>query len=135
MNLLLDTNIFLEVLLGQEKAEDSAALLCANQRFSLFMTDFSLHSIGVLLFRRRNFDVFSEFVGDLDTAGIQVLSLPRAEISSLSAVASSNSLDFDDAYQYETARRYGLTLVSFDGDFDRTEIKRMTPRDVLDRPL
>lgn len=36
-------------------------------------------------------------------------------------------LDFDDAYQYVTAEQYGLTIISFDSDFDRTEIGRKTP--------
>ena len=36
------------------------------------------------------------------------------------------SLDFDDAYQYVAAEKYGLTIVSFDNDFDRTERGRET---------
>src|SRR5450759_4180602 len=39
-------------------------------------------------------------------------------------------LDFDDAYQYCSAEKYHLTLVSFDGDFDRTDRGRMTPEHV-----
>jgi predicted nucleic acid-binding protein len=40
-------------------------------------------------------------------------------------------LDFDDAYQYVGAEKYGLTLVSFDTDFDRTKLGRKTPDEVL----
>jgi predicted nucleic acid-binding protein len=40
-------------------------------------------------------------------------------------------LDFDDAYQYVAAEKYGLTLVSFDADFDQTKLGRKTPDDVL----
>ena len=36
-------------------------------------------------------------------------------------------LGFDDAYQYVAAERCGLTIVSFDRDFDRTERGRKTP--------
>jgi len=36
-------------------------------------------------------------------------------------------LDFDDAYQYSAARRYGLLIVSFDADFDRTTEGRVIP--------
>ena len=37
-------------------------------------------------------------------------------------------LDFDDAYQYTAADEHGLVLVSFDTDFDRTPLQRMTPK-------
>lgn len=37
-----------------------------------------------------------------------------------------------DAYQYTAAEKYGLTLVSLDGDFDRTERGRKTPAEVLE---
>ncbi|MCX7855996.1 MAG: hypothetical protein N2556_08525 [Anaerolineae bacterium] len=40
-------------------------------------------------------------------------------------------LDFDDAYQYVAAEKYGLTLVSLDADFDRTPLGRRTPGQVL----
>jgi len=40
-------------------------------------------------------------------------------------------LDFDDAYQYAVAERYGLTIISFDGDFDRTARGRKTPEDLI----
>ena len=41
------------------------------------------------------------------------------------------SLNFDDAYQYVTATKHNLTLISFDADFDRTERGRQTPQAVL----
>ncbi len=37
------------------------------------------------------------------------------------------SLDFDDAYQYAVAEKHGLEIISFDADFDRTEIGRKKP--------
>jgi len=37
------------------------------------------------------------------------------------------NLDFDDAYQYITAEKNDLTLVSFDADFDRTERGKKSP--------
>ncbi|MGD0012658.1 MAG: hypothetical protein ABSE93_29465 [Terriglobia bacterium] len=37
------------------------------------------------------------------------------------------NLDFDDVYQYVTAEKFRLTIVSFDADFDRTTWGRQTP--------
>jgi predicted nucleic acid-binding protein len=40
-------------------------------------------------------------------------------------------LDFDDAYQYVAARNNDLILVSFDKDFDSTDMRRRTPAMIL----
>ncbi len=45
-------------------------------------------------------------------------------------VSEKFNLDFDDAYQYLCALKYGLTLISFDSDFDRTDLQRKTPDQV-----
>ena len=44
---LLDTNIFLEILLQREKSKAAKHLFIENHSTDLFLTDFSLHSIGV----------------------------------------------------------------------------------------
>jgi predicted nucleic acid-binding protein len=46
-------------------------------------------------------------------------------------VSISFNLDFDDAYQYVVAEKFGLVFVSFDTDFDRTDRKRIIPADIL----
>ena len=46
-------------------------------------------------------------------------------------MAQRFGLDFDDAHQYAVAERYGLTIVSFDSDFDHTELGRKTHEELL----
>ena len=41
-------------------------------------------------------------------------------------------LDFDDAYQYIAAEKYQLQMISFDTDFDQTDIRRKTPAEIVD---
>ncbi len=43
MKILIDTNIFLEALLIQEKAEDSKSFLLKVEEYDFFISDFSLH--------------------------------------------------------------------------------------------
>jgi len=52
MMYLLDTNIFLKILLQREKSKAAKHLFITNPSIDLFITDFSLHSIGVFLFQR-----------------------------------------------------------------------------------
>jgi len=132
MKLLLDTNIFLEVILDQERAKEARALLSEVKEHEFFISDYSLHSIGLLLFRRGQHEVFRQFLKDMIFGvGVAVIALSAKETEGLIQVAQQFGLDFDDAYQYAVAARYGLTIISFDSDFDRTERGRKTPEDLL----
>ncbi|MGC1120852.1 MAG: type II toxin-antitoxin system VapC family toxin [Candidatus Methanofastidiosia archaeon] len=116
MMVLVDTNIFLEILLGQHKEEDCKGFLEKNTG-NLHITDFSLHSIGIAMFRYSKEEVFGSFMEDVLSA-VMLLSLP---IESYGAVIDSKKnlgLDFDDAYQYCVARHYELKIVTMDRDFE-----------------
>jgi len=60
MKLLLDTNIFLELLLLQENAASVTALFQSAPQQDLYVSDYSLHSIGLILFRRKLYPVFEQ---------------------------------------------------------------------------
>ncbi len=60
-----------------------------------------------------------------------MVSLTAAELGAVIDTAARFSLDFDDAYQYAVAERYGLTIVSFDAGFDRTARGRKAPAEML----
>lgn len=130
MRLLIDTNIVLEILLAQDKAREAEALLRKTDEHEFYITDYSLHTIGLLLFRRGQHDVFRQVLEDLILrARTVVASLPAEEVETLIRTAGEFDLDFDDSYQYAVAEKYGLSIVSFDSDFDRTERGRKTPAD------
>lgn len=128
---LADTNVFLEGLLEQEKVEAVRSFFQKTDLGKIFMTDLSLHSIGIILFTLQKHKLFDSFLGDLIIDGIGVLSLKPDELKRLGTVSQKFHLDFDDAYQYAVAEKYNYTLVSFDSDFDKTERGRKTPTDVL----
>ena len=114
---LVDTNIFLEILLGQDKKEVCKSFLDENIGY-LNTTDFSLHSIGVILFRYSKEDIFYKFVEDVmpDT---KLLSLPMELYRDVVTVRKNLNLDFDDTYQYCVAKYYGLKVVTMDKDFEK----------------
>jgi uncharacterized protein len=64
-------------------------------------------------------------------AGMMMATLVAAEMEQVVDTASKFSLDFDDAYQYVVAEKYGLMIVSLDHDFDRTARGRKEPADVV----
>ena len=131
INVSFDTNIFLELLLDQEKADEVEQLLQTVPREEIHLTELSLYSIGIILFRRKLFNTFREFVEDIiGRGGICILRLPPQYIETLVEIAQRFNLNFDDAYQYAVAQKYNLTLLSFDSDFDRTEKGRRTPEQI-----
>ena len=132
MKVLLDTNIFLEIILSQEKAEDAKNLLLKSAQHEFFLTDYSLHSIGLLLFRRKQHEAFRAFLEDvLVNGGIGLLSLLPDDMDSVISASQKFGLDFDDAYQYAVATKYDLALVSFDTDFQRTDKGYKIPSEML----
>lgn len=121
MRILVDTNVFLEVLLAQANAPEAEAFLKSARDHDLFMSDYTLHSIGLLLLRRGLPSVFRQFLADLITSGaVAVVSIAVEEMEGIIHAATTFHLDFDDAYQYVAADRYDLAIVSYDADFDRT---------------
>ena len=132
MKALLDTNVFLEIILSQERADEAKELLLKASQHEFFITDYSLHSIGLLLFRKKQHEAFRAFVEDvLLNGGIGLLSLYSDEMETVISASQKFGLDFDDAYQYAVAARYELTLISFDSDFQRTDTGHKTPSEIL----
>ena len=125
---LVDTNIWLERLLDQERSEEVAQFLTQIPTDRLLMSDFTLHSIGVILDRLRQRAVLSQFADDvLVHGGVGLVSVRPEAMHRLVAVMDQIHLDFDDAYQYVAAEQAEAVIVSFDGDFDRTDRGRRTP--------
>ncbi|HBQ28217.1 MAG TPA: VapC toxin family PIN domain ribonuclease [Desulfotomaculum sp.] len=114
---LVDTNVFLEILLRQDKKESCKKFL-DNNIGNLNITDFSLHSIGVILFKYGKEDILQKFVEDV-LPTTQLLSLPMELYREVVNVRKSLNLDFDDAYQYSMAKYCGLKVVTMDKDFEK----------------
>jgi predicted nucleic acid-binding protein len=132
---LVDTNIFLEVMLNQEKAQLVKDFFNRADFSSLFISDFSLFSIGIIFAREKNPGPFLKLVNDdILSSGMRMLSLHLDDFSRIFEYVEKFRLDFDDAYQYAIAERNGLTIVSFDQDFDRTEKGRVVPEDLFRGP-
>jgi hypothetical protein len=60
---LIDANFILEIILRQQKAPKCKLFLQENLGL-LFISDFALHTIGVILFRNAKEDDFQAFVAE-----------------------------------------------------------------------
>jgi len=129
---LVDTNIWLERLLDQEKSNDVKVFLDKTPLENIYITDFTLHSIGVILEKLKKMELFIRFVKDLFEQGnLTLLSLHPRDMKYAAKAVSEYRLDFDDAYQYAVAEINALQLISFDKDFDKTKRGRKQPDEVV----
>ena len=128
---LVDTNVWLERLLDQERSKEVGSFLDAISSERLFITDFAFHSIALVLSKLNKIEVLMHFVQDAFVEGaVTLVHLESEDTKRIVEVMDEFNLDFDDAYQYVAAEKYNLTLISFDTDFDRTKQGRKTPGEV-----
>ncbi|MGA2141357.1 MAG: PIN domain-containing protein [Brevinematales bacterium] len=126
---LVDTNIFIHVLLKKDKYDEALAFLKSGK--AMYITDFSLYSICILLGKIHENEVLKNFVDDIfSNEGINLVKAEMENISKIIEIEERYKLDFDDAYQYYIADQKDLTIVSYDGDFDRTEKGRKKPEEL-----
>ena len=130
---LVDTNVWLERLLDQEKSEIASRFFNLIPTDELFISDFTIHSIGVILSRLKKFDIFEKFIDDLFVNGqLEQLTLDPIDLLDVMKYIQKYKLDFDDSYQFLVAQKYDLTLITFDKDFNVRGIKKNTPDEIIE---
>lgn len=118
---LIDTNIFLEILLSQEKKDVCKKILDTNIG-NQYLSDFSLHSIGVILFKNGKETIFQKFAVDV-VPKVKIITLSKEFYKNLADVKLNTGLDFDDVYQFKIAEEYGLEIITMDKDFNKVKGK------------
>ena len=67
----------------------------------------------------------------IQAKGLQVFHTEPEEEKTITALTRIVKLDFDDTLHYYVADVLDATLLSFDREFDKTDLKRIEPRDLL----
>ncbi len=116
---LIDTNIFLEILLEQKLEKECTKFLDETEE-DYYITDFSLHSIGVILFRMKKDEIFLKFLNDM-FLNTEKITLSDELYKELPDKRKNMNLDFDDIYQIEVTKEHGFKLVTMDSDFKKVQ--------------
>jgi len=104
---LIDTNIWLERLLDQDKSAIVSQFLDTIPLNQIFISDFTLHSIGVILTKFNKLDILDIFVNDLFFNGlIEQIFLDPRDFADIISNINKYKLDFDDAYQLTLSQKY-----------------------------
>ncbi|MEM0268877.1 MAG: PIN domain-containing protein [Candidatus Korarchaeum sp.] len=132
--LLVDTNIFLELMLNQERADDCERFLAMISRGEMegVVTKFSVHAIEAIVNDSR---ILRTFLRNLmNSIGLLVYETSLEDEIAASLLMDRLGLDFDDSLQYYVAEKLGVeAIVSFDRHFDGLGIPRKEPSDFLKR--
>jgi len=133
---LVDTNIFLEVMLSRSKREECKKLLAMlrDGKAKGIVTDFTVHSIMVLMDRFKKLEELKTFLLSLMAhKGLYVYTTPVADEVNAVESAEESKLDVDDAIQYGTALSVNAdAIVSFDKHFDNLEVQRKEPAQIIE---
>jgi len=129
--LLIDTNIFLEVMLAQAKRRACKQFLNAVRtgKQKATVTDFTIYSIMLMLDERGKLRELDRFLRGLSAyEGLTLYATSLKDKVDAVELAANGEFDVDDAVQYASARRHRVkAVVSLDRDFDNREIPRTDP--------
>ena len=121
MQYLVDTNVFLEILLSDPRMAMCEEFI-AEQGGSIYISDFSINSIGVILYRLHSLPLFERFLRDL-LPNAHIARLPEFSYSTVLRFIEEYGFDYDDAYQLAAAQEYQLTVATMDKDFKKLNDK------------
>ncbi len=134
MSYLIDTNIFLEVMLSRTRKEECKNFLkqISTGKIKGILTDFSLYSIMLIMASRRKYSEVKRFLQSLTGyKGLIVYSCTLDDKMNCIDMVVDERMDVDDSIQYAAAVSLNArAIVSFDAHFDGLKIPREEPGEI-----
>lgn len=130
--LLLDTNILVSYLLDQNDYESSEKLFekILDLNIPVVISDFAIFSLSIILLKRNENTFFKKIIEFLKNQ--KNFRIYKTTLDDLEEIANLKAkLDFDDKLHYFLAKKKNLQFISYDKDFDKTDLKRFTPKEII----
>ncbi len=131
--MLVDSNIFLELFLGQQKKDACRLFLnkTVSGEINATISDFTIDSILLVMFRHGSaLENMRDFLHKVtNSKGLSIYSITSSDRSRALQLIEKYKLDYEDAVVLQSAISSGCSeVLSFDRDFDKVkEIKRIEP--------
>ncbi len=135
--LLIDANIFLELMLDQARADECEDFFATVEEGAqeAIITDLILDSILIVMESKgKTASELATFLSSIATyRGLKLYWLSLVDRLHATVHMSRTGLDFEDSTTLEAYRRLSVDgIVSFDKDFDGLpSMKRLEPKDLL----
>src|SRR5690606_450573 len=105
-----------------------------NKITQIYLSDFSFHSIGVILSKKNKSDIFELFIKDiLQCNKISIISISLENMINITQNINKYNLDFDDAYQLTLSQIFDINIVNYDSDFNNIEINSIHPKELINQ--
>jgi predicted nucleic acid-binding protein len=133
----IDTSIFLEVELGQEKKNEAKALLnkILKGEVKVVTTDFNIDAVALVMqrYKAKPSDIRKFFMNMMIFDGLTIYEVNLIDRILATKLMENHKLRFDDALNFFVMKSLGLNeIISFDTDFDKLPgIKRLEPEEAL----
>lgn len=130
--MLIDTNIFLEVQLNQERATQATKILKAISvnKVQGYITDYTIDSVIIIMehYDKSPDEIKRFLLSLLGYKGLEFYQLSIYDKIEATEHMKLKNLDFDDACMYQAMNVLKVDqIASFDADFDKIpEIERIT---------
>lgn len=135
MSYLIDTNIFLEVMLSRRRKEECKDFLkqISAGKIRGILTDFSLYSLMLIMASYRKYSEIKKFLSSLAAyKGLFIYNCSLDDKINSIDVVLNEGLDVDDSIQYAAALSLRTkAIVSFDAHFDGLKVTRKEPAEIL----
>ena len=134
MSYLIDTNIFLEVMLSRRRKEECRNFLkqVSAGKIRGTLTDFSLYSIMLIMASHKRYSEIKKFLLSLTAyKGLFVYNCTLDDKINCIDMVQNERLDVDDSIQYAAALSLNAkAIISFDTHFDGLKIRREEPGEI-----
>lgn len=132
----IDTSIFLEIELNQERKGEAKGFLKKvwKNEIKALTTDFNIDSTVIMMQNKKaKLDNIKKFLINMAILeGLTIYEINLVDRVLTTKMMEKNKLRYDDALNYFTMKSLGLKeIVSFDPDYDKLpDIKRIEPIDI-----
>lgn len=134
---LIDTSIFLEIELNQDKKDDSREFLLKvlQNEIKAITPDFNIDSTVIIMQNKKAKleDIKKFLMGIVAYEGLTIYDVNLIDRILITKIMEKYKRKYDDALNYFVMKSLGIKeIVSFDHDYDGLPgITRITPADVL----
>lgn len=133
----IDTNIFLEWLLGRKSQLDCQKILnlAVEGKEILACSCFSVYSVCLFFEKSKSIEIVEKFLNFLKaTENIKVISTTAEDNLEVLKIMKTAKLDFDDAIQCHIAKSLNCqAIITIDSDFKNySDTMVLTPKDFVE---